>query len=437
MMAEFRMPSLGADMEAGKLVEWLVKPGDEVKRGDIVAIVETEKADIEVEIFTDGVVEELVVSEGRRVPVGTVLATVRTEGEAATAGEVEIGTAPGSVPERPRPHASPVVRRLAARLGVALESVTGTGAGGAITHADVERAAARPPPPLPAAPIHTPAPFRAMASPLAAARARELSVDLQGVTGTGPGGAITREDVEQMAEGGEAPAVAPAMGWTPERQLAMRRAIANLMARSKREVPHYYLGTRIDLTRATSWLASANEPRPAGERILMAVLLVKAAARAVKDVPEMNGFWIDDGFRSSEAVHAGIAVSLRHGGLIAPCIHDVDQLGIDDLSSALRDLVRRARAGQLRASEMSDGTITVSNMGDQGVETVYGVIYPPQVALLGLGRVAERPWAEAGRVDVRPTIQATLSADHRASDGHRGGIFLAAIDRLMQEPEAL
>jgi pyruvate dehydrogenase E2 component (dihydrolipoamide acetyltransferase) len=262
-------------------------------------------------------------------------------------------------------------------------------------------------------------------------------VDLQGVTGTGPGGAITREDVERMAEGGEAPAVAPSTGWTPERQLAMRRAIANLMARSKREVPHYYLGTRIDLTRATSWLASANEPRPAGERILMAVLLVKAAARAVKDVPEMNGFWIDDGFRSSEAVHAGIAVSLRHGGLIAPCIHDVDQLGIDDLSSALRDLVRRARAGQLRASEMSDGTITVSNMGDQGVETVYGVIYPPQVALLGLGRVAERPWAEAGRVDVRPTIQATLSADHRASDGHRGGIFLAAIDRLMQEPEAL
>jgi pyruvate dehydrogenase E2 component (dihydrolipoamide acetyltransferase) len=217
----------------------------------------------------------------------------------------------------------------------------------------------------------------------------------------------------------------------------MRRAIAELMTRSKREIPHYYLGTWIDLSRSMVWLDAENRDRAAAERILPAAILLKAVALAVQDVPDMNGFWINGEFRAGEGIHVGVAVSLRQGGLIAPCIHDVDALSLDDLMTALRDLVQRARGGRLRSSEMSDPTITVSNMGDQGVETLYGIIYPPQVALVGFGKILERPWAEGGLLGVRATVHATLAADHRASDGHQGGLFLAAIDRRVQRPEAL
>ena len=209
------------------------------------------------------------------------------------------------------------------------------------------------------------------------------------------------------------------------------------MARSKREIPHYYLSTTIDLSAATRWLEQANLGRPVPSRLILPALLIKAVARAVATAPEMNGFVVDDCFTASAAVHVGVAVSLRQGGVIAPAIHNADTLGLDELMSGLRDLVGRARSGSLRSSEMSDPTITVSNLGDLGVEAVFGVIYPPQVALVGFGRVAERPWAEAGMLGVRPCLTATLSADHRASDGHRGGRFLAEIDRLLQEPDNL
>jgi pyruvate dehydrogenase E2 component (dihydrolipoamide acetyltransferase) len=217
----------------------------------------------------------------------------------------------------------------------------------------------------------------------------------------------------------------------------MRRAIAALMARSKREIPHYYLATNIDLRQALGWLERENAERSVANRLLPAALLLKAVALAIHEVPEMNGFMAAEEFTPSQAVHLGVAISLRQGGLIAPAIHDADKRSLGELMSALRDLVSRARAGKLRGSEMADPTITVTNLGDQGVEAVYGVIYPPQVALVGFGRVTERPWAAGGMVGARPVVTATLAADHRASDGHRGGLFLAAIDRLLQQPEAL
>ena len=136
-------------------------------------------------------------------------------------------------------------------------------------------------------------------------------------------------------------------------------------------------------------------------------------------------------------LHLGVAISLRQGGLIAPALHDVDKKNLDEIMRELRDLVKRVRAGVLRSSELTDPTITVTNLGEQGVETVFGVIYPPQVALVGFGKVTERPWAANGMIGARSVIMATLAADHRASDGHRGGLFLAAIDRLLQEPEKL
>jgi pyruvate dehydrogenase E2 component (dihydrolipoamide acetyltransferase) len=153
-------------------------------------------------------------------------------------------------------------------------------------------------------------------------------------------------------------------------------------------------------------------------------------------VPSLNGFW-DDGFRPAPAVHLGVAVALRGGGLVAPAIHGADELTLEELMAALRDLVGRARSGRLRSSEMSDPTITVTNLGERGADEVFGVVYPPQVALVGFGRVVERPWAAAGELEVRPVVRATLAADHRASDGHEGSRLLEAIDHLLQTPEDL
>lgn len=217
----------------------------------------------------------------------------------------------------------------------------------------------------------------------------------------------------------------------------MRRAIASAMARSKREIPHYYLQTRIDMHRTLQWLASENAERPIKERILPVVPLIRAVALALGEVPELNGHWIDDQHRISEAMHIGFVIALRRGGLMAPAILHADALSMDELMTALRDLIQRARSGGLRSSEMTDATVTITNLGDLGVETVYGVIYPPQVALVGFGKTIEQPWAEDGMLGVRPVLTATLAADHRATDGHRGAQFLDALNRYLQEPAKL
>jgi len=388
------MPSLGADMEAGTVVEWRVHPGDTVKRGDIVALVETEKGLIEIEIFEGGVIESLVVPEGEKVPVGTVLAVLRGEGKPPLQPAAEVEPAARAAEKAPEPTVAP-----------------------------------------PAPMVQPPAATRPRVSPLARKRAKELALDLATVTGTGQGGAITAADVERAA--GPRAAGTPPTTAAPDRQAAMRKAIAAAMARSKREIPHYYLGTRIDMSRAMAWLTEENLRRPVTERLLYSVLLVKAVGLAVREVPEMNGCWIDGSFRAGAGVHVGVAISLRQGGLVAPAIHDVDEMPLNDLMRAMLDLVKRARTGVLRSSEISDATITVTNLGEQGVETVFGVIYPPQVALVGFGKVSDQPWAADGMIGARPVIAASLAADHRASDGHRGGRFLAAIDKLLQEPEKL
>lgn len=218
---------------------------------------------------------------------------------------------------------------------------------------------------------------------------------------------------------------------------AIRRAIARAMARSKREIPHYYLSQTIDMSRALSWLERENSARELPRRLLYSVLLLKAVALAVREVPEMNGFWQDDHWIGSDAVHAGVATSLRSGGLIAPAIHDVGGKSLDEVMHALQDLVNRARSSGLRSSELSDPTITVTSLGERGCDSVMPIIYPPQVAIVGFGRVVEQAWAENGMVGARRVIHATLGGDHRASDGHRGALFLRAVDSLMQSPEQL
>lgn len=284
-------------------------------------------------------------------------------------------------------------------------------------------------------------------TPVARRRAAELGLDADALAGTGPDGAVTLVDVERAATTAaprpavaraEAPSAAPPRaargGFDPAQ---MRQAIAAAMGRSKREIPHYYLSSTVDFAAAQAWLDAYNAERDPVDRLLPATLLLKASALALVQVPQLNGFYEDGAFRAGAGVHVGWAIALRGGGLVAPAIRDADRLALPALMTALRDLVQRARAGGLRSSELTDPTVTVTSLGDRGAESVYGVIYPPQVAIVGFGRVVERPAVVEGRVVARPQVTVTLAADHRASDGHLGGQLLAAIDRALQSPVQL
>jgi len=381
------MPSLGADMEDATLIEWLAKPGDKMKRGDIIAVVETQKGAIEVEVFEDGVLEEHVVAPGAVLPVGAVMARFRGVGEAAEPRPAAPAPAPAPAAAKPAPEAPSPVR-----------------------------------PPPAAGP---------RASPAARRLAEELGVDLASIAGSGAGGAITREDVAATAR---APAGKKAAGLD---FTAMRRAIAAAMGRSKREIPHYYLSHTIDIGAAQDWLAAANAQRPPAERLLMGALFIKAVAKAAREFPEFNGFHVEGEFRPSEAIHVGVAIAIRGGGLAAPAIHETADLALADLMAKMRDLVARVRAGRFRSSEIADPTITVTSLGDRGVDAVWGVIYPPQVAIVGFGRIVMRPWATDGGVAARPTVCMTLAADHRVSDGHKGALFLERTGQLLANPGEL
>jgi pyruvate dehydrogenase E2 component (dihydrolipoamide acetyltransferase) len=208
------------------------------------------------------------------------------------------------------------------------------------------------------------------------------------------------------------------------------------MSRSKREIPHYYLAADIDVTAALDWLGRINTARPLEQRLLPAVMFMKAVALALRRVPGLNGTWRDGGFAPSPAVHLGMAIAMRGGGLVAPAIHDADTKSLEDLMAALRDLIERVRSGRLRSSELADPTVTLTSLGDTGADRVYGVIYPPQVAIVGLGRTRQRPWIVDGAVLTRQIVGATLAADHRASDGHLGARFLAELERLLANPDA-
>ncbi len=452
------MPALGADMDAGTVLEWLVKPGDEVHKGDVIAVIDTAKSAIDVESFAAGTIEQLVVGVGETVPVGTVLASIAEPGgERGGLGQAAAGSRRRRKPARPQrpappspaPHPpSPVIRHRARELGVDLATVPGTGPAGAITRADLEHAAtslhpAAAPPPTAASPAaprsrQEPGPRagRLRVTPLARRLAAELGVDLVTVPGTGPAGAIRAADV-RLAQSAGKPAPAVAARSAADRTQSMRQAIARLMARSKREIPHYYVSNTADMTAAMSWLHDRNRELAVSRRLVPAALLLKAAALAARQVPQLNGYWVDDAFQPAEAVHLGVAISLRGGGLLTPAIHDAATLELSELMARMRDLVTRARSGRLRGSELTDGTITVTSLGDQGVESVYGVIYPPQVALVGFGRITERPVAAGGLVGARPVVTTTLAADHRATDGYTGARYLTTMCDLLQRPEDL
>lgn len=419
------MPSLGADMDEGKLAEWLVAPGDRLARGDIVAVVETQKGAIEIEIFEPGEVAELIAKPGQTLPVGAPLARIRKPGEVdedapqrppetAPAPEMASGAETAPLVTPPTPESAPSATRPATPIRAA----------GAVPGA-----------------VHGVAATGVLASPAARTRAAQAGLDLARVTGSGPGGAVLLGDVEAHLKdppAPEEPFEKRAGRGKPGLDMAeMRRAIAAAMSRAKREIPHYYLSHRIDLQAAQDWLTATNAERPPDRRLLMGALLIRATVRALPRMPEFNGRFEGGDYTPSAAVHCGMAVALRGGGLIAPAIMDAHEKGLDDIMAAMRDVVARTRAGRLRNSEVTQGTLTVSSLGETGVDALYGVIYPPQVALVGFGSPRPQAVVHDARLAARICVTATLAADHRVSDGRRGAAFLAEIDRLLQEPETL
>jgi pyruvate dehydrogenase E2 component (dihydrolipoamide acetyltransferase) len=383
-MTDFLMPSLGADMDDGKLVEWLKKPGDTLKRGEVVAVVETQKGAIEIEVFVDGVLEQTVAKLGEILPVGALLAVIRSAGEARPA----VAPAPA---KQPAPPVLPAVASTAGRPAEAAPTFTG------------ERI-----------------------TPAARSEAKRRKIELGSVT-PGPDGVIGLRELAHAK-------VVPVKGVNFDE---MRKAIAAAMARSKREIPHYYVSSLIDLSVMAGWLSEQNARRPVPKRLLPIVPILKACALALTKVPEMNGQYAGGRFVPSTHVKMGIGIAMRGGGLIAPAIEAVDTLPLDDIMAHLMDLSARVRGGRLRSSELMDASVTVSSLGEDSADMLLPVIYPPQVAIIGVGRIAERPWAVDGALAVRMTASFTVAGDHRANDGRSAVRLLKAIETSLQKPEML
>ncbi|GCC50381.1 2-oxo acid dehydrogenase subunit E2 [Chryseotalea sanaruensis] len=376
-MIDFRMPSLGADMESAFLREWKVKPGDVVKRGDIIAEVETQKGIIDIEVFNDGIIGDLLVKIDEKVPVGTLMTQIFSLEEVKTevkkSGEAEV------------PKEKPNI------------------------HLEVHRA-----------------------SPLAKRIAAEKGIDLSLVKGTGTDGAITREDVDKVV----VEQTSPKATSTKTAGENIRAAVAAAMSKSNREIPHYYLQTKVDMSGVLNWLAQENKQRGVKDRLLPIAPLIKAVAKALVEIPDLNAWW-ENGLQRKSGINIGFVVSLRTGGIIVPAIHDADKKSVGEIMQTLTDIISRVRSLKLRSSDLSDSTITITSLGDGAVETVYGVIYPPQVALVSFGGITDQPWADNGMLGVRPVLNIGLAADHRASDGNTGNLFLTLLKNLLKKPDLL
>ncbi len=396
-MSEFKMPSLGADMESAVLMEWLVKEGDHVEKGQVIAEVETSKGVIEIEVFEEGIVEKILVEEETECAVGTPLAMIRSEDNIP---QETVSTAPESTEESSEPKTTVEPIELEAEPAPSIQP----------TATEPEEAVSE---------------ERVKASPAARKKARELGIDLTELASEA-GQTIQLSEVEAAATVHKTPA-----------SDGMRQAIARAMSRSNAEIPHYYLSASINMTPALEWLTALNAKRSIQERILPAALLIRAVVKALEEVPQLNGFWQEESHQVSKAINPGIAIALRKGGLITPALLNAQKMGLEGTMQALSDLITRTRSGKLRGSEMTQQTISITNLGDLGVERVYGVIYPPQVAIVGLGRITDTPWAEGDSLSVRKVMQATLAGDHRATDGRTGALFLEKLNDFLQQPEEL
>ncbi|QOY51951.1 dihydrolipoamide acetyltransferase family protein [Candidatus Sulfurimonas baltica] len=398
-MSKFLMPSLGADMESAILMEWLVKEGDRVSKGQIIAEVETSKGVIEIEVFEDGIVEKLLVKEESECKVGEPLAIIASDEKK-----------PLHVEEK---HESkqPVVQET-----------------------KEEQIVSEPPKPTA---LHVEQEARLKISPAARKKAGETGADLSKFDPNDGVVQLSKIEAASTTEQEEPTKIESKSDTHIEKNSGMRQAIATAMSRSNAEIPHYYLSTSINMTPALKYLEELNKKRSIKDRILPVAILIRAVVLSLKEVPELNGFWQNNSHQISKEIHPGIAIALRKGGLITPALLNADIMTIDDTMNSLSDLITRTRGGKLRSTEMTSQTITITNLGDLGVESVFGVIYPPQLAVVGLGAIIDSPWAEGDALCVRKVMRATLAGDHRATDGRTGGVFLDRLNHYLQNPKEL
>ena len=447
MATSIVMPQMGYDMHEGKVVRWLKKEGEDVARGEVIAEIETDKATVEFEAYTGGIMGRIVADEGVSIPVGDLIAVITEPGEAvpgdvapaASAAEAE-ATAPAEAPaSTPTPapaapngfvRASPLAKRLARERGVDLTTLTGTGPEGRIVEADIPEAGA------PAAAVPE---AEVRASPLARRLAQERGIDLSTITGSGPGGRIVEADIPEET----APAAAPVPASTPAPAAGenvelsrMRQAIAKVTVDSKREAPHFYVTAEIDMTKAMSFRQDINNEVDGEKRVSVNDLIVKASAIAISRHPKFNSFFRDDHLQMNSSINVGIAIALE-SGLIVPGINNCGNKSLVEIAAASRDLVSRANSGTLRNEEYSGTTFSVSNLGMFDIDSFTAIIFPPHAAVLAVGTVREQPVVRDGELAIAQIMKATLSTDHRVADGAEAAQFLVEIKKLLENPVSL
>jgi len=447
------MPQMGYDMHEGKVVRWLKKEGEEVIRGEVIAEIESDKATVDYEAYTGGVMAKIVAEVGATIPVGQLIAVITAPGEAipedilTDAALAESADSPAAATvDAPAPaadaaaddgevRASPLARRLANERGIDLSTLNGTGPGGRITEADIPEQGA------PAAAVNG----YVKASPLAKRLARERGIDLSTLTGTGPGGRITEVDVPEHAAPAAAPAPAPVSngGAAPAALTSesvelsrMRQAIARVTVDSKREAPHFYVAVDIDMTKAMSFRRDLNDELDTEKRVSVNDFIVKASAIAIGRHPKFNSFFRDDHLQMNASINVGIAIALE-SGLIVPGINGCESKSLVEIAVASRDLVARANSGTLRNDEYSGTTFSVSNLGMFDIESFTAIIFPPHAAVLAVGTVKEQPVVRDGELAVAQIMKTTLSTDHRVADGAEAAQFLVEIKKLLENPISL
>jgi pyruvate dehydrogenase E2 component (dihydrolipoamide acetyltransferase) len=444
-----KLPSVAADTSGGNLHQWLKKEGDTVAVGDALAEIETEKAIVEINAEYAGVLGRIVVPAGAAsVPINTVIGVLLADGDDASAIDrvlAEHGGAAAAVAAAAAPAAAASTAASAAASSVAsaaapsaassatsaaLSSATSAAASSATSTAAAPKASAATPA------SNTPVPGgRLFASPLARRLAAQWHVDLLGVAGTGPHGRIVRRDVESARDRAPLAAVASSAGRPAARRVphtGMRRAIARRLTESKQNVPHFYLSVDCKMDALLALRAQANH----GGTVKLSVndFIVRAAALALREVPEVNVSWHEDAIEYHAGADISVAVA-TDGGLVTPIVRDADVKSLSAIAGEIVELAGRAKINRLKPEEFTGGSLTVSNLGMYGISQFAAIINPPQAAILAVGAAERRPVvAENGDLVAATVMTVTLSADHRAVDGAVGARWLAAFRTLIENP---
>jgi len=405
---EITMPSLGADMTEGMLVEWLVHIGEQVHNGQVIAVLETQKGAIDMEVYYDGTITELLVQPVKTVPVGTVLAKLELTEEEFPA---KVG-----VEQQAKQKEVKLNKVIKEKLGQGKLNMSPSQSNKAVQ-------------------------TRILASPVVKVIAIDNKLDLSTITGSGPNGAVILKDIEQAPQYKSKQTSPEKPKQTSTKLTQMRSAIAAAMVKSKQTIPHFYLSNSIEVNNAQLWLQQINQGKSPKDRILLIALLLKAVALTLQKFPQLNGFYLNEQFEPSTEINIANVISLRTGGVVVPALRNVEQLTVPQIMAALQDVIARARSmdteARLRSSELKGASITVTNMGDRGADNVFGVIYPPQVAIIGFGKVKKVPQVQDENINIGEQIMVSLSADHRVIDGMFAGKFLNALAKNIQKPERL